>query len=149
MSPVEPIPHAASVGTNGLNAWTIVLSGELSMVSVADEFEPEPDEPPEVLDEHAAAPAASRTAAEVTVTSFLGPSNLLIICFPVLEKGRSPRCLRGRLTRHVPPPCGSVRTPGAWVAPVTMPGAARSRCQQAAARTGVTWRSGGFSARHL
>jgi hypothetical protein len=88
MSPVAPMPHAAWVGTNGLNAWTIVLSGELSMTSVC--ADPDPDEPGEVLDEHAAAPAASRAAAEVTATSFLGPSNLLIICFPVVEKDGSP-----------------------------------------------------------
>jgi len=74
---------------NGLNAWVIVLSGELSMTSVLEE--PEPDElVEELLDEHAPAPAASRAAA-VTATSFLGPINLeIIFAIPVVERSRPP-----------------------------------------------------------
>jgi hypothetical protein len=40
-----------------------------------------------LLDEHAAAPAAT-TAAAVTVTNFLGPSNLLIIFVSCRRNGR-------------------------------------------------------------
>jgi hypothetical protein len=61
------------------------------MVSVLDEPEFEPVDPVvEVLDEHAAAPAASRATA-VTATSFLGPINLeIILIFPVVERWRPP-----------------------------------------------------------
>ena len=34
MSPVAPMPYGAPVGTNGLNAWVMVVSGELSMTRV-------------------------------------------------------------------------------------------------------------------
>jgi hypothetical protein len=45
----------------------------------------------EVLDPHAAAPAARRAAAALTATSFLGPVNLeIILVFPVLERWRPP-----------------------------------------------------------
>jgi hypothetical protein len=67
------MPQMASVGMNGLNAWVMVLSGELSMVRVAEEEgeeELEPDAPVELLDPHAPAPAARRAAA-VTAASFL------------------------------------------------------------------------------
>ncbi len=67
------MPQMAWVGMNGLNAWVIVLSGELSMVRVAEEEEGEefePDAPVELLDPHAPAPAARRAAA-VTAASFL------------------------------------------------------------------------------
>src|SRR5216683_3282870 len=83
MSPSAPMPKMAWVGMNGLNAWVIVLSGELSMVRVAEEEEFELDAPVELLDEHAPAPAARRAAA-VTAASFLWPRNLEIIFgFPV------------------------------------------------------------------
>ena len=67
MSPVAPMPHGAPVGTNGLKAWVMVDSGELSMTRVLPvvaapvvELElPELDP----LDEHAASPAASKPAA--------------------------------------------------------------------------------------
>src|SRR5215468_5725686 len=135
MSPVAPMPHAAWVGTNGLNAWVIVLSGELSIVSVGEELEL--DELGEVLDEHAATPAA-RTATALTATSVLGPRNLLIISVPVVAKVGYPRDVcAGELRPHVPPPCGSAITPGA----------ATSRCQHAAARTSETRRRAGSSAR--
>jgi hypothetical protein len=80
----------AWVGTKGLNAWVIVLSGELSMTSVLDE--PEPFDPVvEALDPHAAAPAARRAAAALTATSFLGPVNLeIILVIPVVERWRPP-----------------------------------------------------------
>src|SRR6266571_3170349 len=68
MSPSAPMPKMAWVATKGLNAWVIVLSGELSMVRVL--AEPEPDDPAELLDEHAPAPAA-RSAAAVTAARFL------------------------------------------------------------------------------
>jgi hypothetical protein len=59
-------------------------------VPEAEEFEFEVDEPVELLDPHAAAPAARRAAA-VTATSFLWPRNLEIIFdFPVRRKGRGP-----------------------------------------------------------
>ena len=75
------------MATNGLNDWVIVLSGELSMTSVCDVV-PEPDESSSgLLDEHAAAPAARATAA-VTVTSFLGPSILVMIIFVFLSSKR-------------------------------------------------------------
>ena len=76
-----------------MNAWVIVLSGELSIVSVGEEFD-ELDELGEVLDEHAATPAA-RTATAPTATSGLGPRNLLIISNPVVVKvGYPPGRLR-------------------------------------------------------
>src|SRR5690242_6931692 len=81
MSPVAPMPQGAPVGTNGLNVWVMVDSGELSMTSVlpvvaAPVFV---FVPPELvlLDEHAASPAASRPAAP-TAKSRLGLFNLLI-----------------------------------------------------------------------
>src|ERR1700746_376205 len=111
MSPSAPIPQIAWGATNGLNAWVIVLSGELSMVSVGEELALE--EPDEVLDEHAATPAA-RTATAVTATSFLGPRNLLIIFVSCRREGQvPPDVCAGELAPHVPPPCGSARTPGA------------------------------------
>jgi hypothetical protein len=87
------MPHAAWVATNGLNAWLIVLSGELSMTSVCDV--PELEVLVGLLDEHAAAPVVARTAAAVTVTSFLGPSNLLIIFVSCRRNGRYPPWVSG------------------------------------------------------
>src|SRR5690349_24213062 len=138
MSPSAPMPKMAWVGTNGLNAWVIVLSGELSMVRVPEaEEEFEFDEPVELLDEHAPAPAARRAAA-VTAASFLWPGNLeIIVVFLSVERSRAPRFLRQGLARHVPPPCDCAR----------MPGAVTSSRQQAAARTAETRRSGGSSVR--
>jgi hypothetical protein len=49
-------------------------------VPEAEEFEFEFDEPVELLDPHAAAPAARRAAA-VTAASFLWPRNLEIMLF--------------------------------------------------------------------
>src|SRR6516165_4501683 len=91
MSPSAPMPKMAWVGTNGLNAWVIVLSGELSMMRVpeAEEFEFEFDEPVELLDEHAPTPAA-RSAAAVTAASFLWPRNLEFILVSCRLKGRGP-----------------------------------------------------------
>jgi hypothetical protein len=84
------MPQMASVGMNGLNAWVIVLSGELSMVRVAEEEPFELEEPVELLDEHAPAPAARRAAA-VTAASFLWPRNLeFIVVFPVRRKVEGP-----------------------------------------------------------
>src|SRR6267154_1832862 len=105
MSPSAPMPKMAWVGMNGLNAWVIVLSGELSMVRVAEEEEFELDAPVELLDEHAPAPAARRAAA-VTAASFLWPRNLeIIFWFSCPSKCRGPPdfCCGG-LARHVPPP---------------------------------------------
>jgi len=62
------MPCGAAVGTNGLKSWVIVVSGELSMVSVVAPVD-EPDEL-EGLDPQAASPAASRPAA-ATATSLL------------------------------------------------------------------------------
>jgi hypothetical protein len=70
----------------------IVLSGELSMMRVPEaeeEFEFEFDEPVELLDEHAPAPAARRAAA-VTAASFLWPRNLEIILVFLSVEGRGP-----------------------------------------------------------
>src|SRR5262252_10462240 len=91
MSPSAPMPKMAWVGTNGLNAWVIVLSGELSIVRVpvAEEFEFEFDEPVELLDPHAAAPAARRAAA-ATAASVLWPRNLEFILVSCPSKGRGP-----------------------------------------------------------
>ena len=66
MSPVAPICQGAPVVTNGLKAWVMVDSGELSMTRVlpvvaAPVFVFEPELEP--LDEHAASPAASKPAA--------------------------------------------------------------------------------------
>jgi hypothetical protein len=58
------------------------------MVSVGEEFELD-EVPDEVLDEHAATPAA-RTATALTATSFLGPSNLLLISFSCRRDGGQP-----------------------------------------------------------
>jgi hypothetical protein len=80
----------AWVAMNGLNAWVIVLSGELSMTSVLaepDELD-EPDEP-ELLAPQAATPAVRRAAA-VTAASVLGPGNLGIICRFLSSNGRWP-----------------------------------------------------------
>ena len=67
MSPVAPMPQGAPVGTNGLKLWVMVDSGELSMTSclpvvAAPVFVFEAPEL-ELLDEHAASPAASKPAA--------------------------------------------------------------------------------------
>jgi hypothetical protein len=59
-------------------------------VPEAEEFEFEFDEPVELLDPHAAAPAARRAAA-VTAASFLWPRNLeIIFVFPVRRKRSRP-----------------------------------------------------------
>src|SRR5215467_11534114 len=106
MSPSAPMPKMAWVGTNGLNAWVIVLSGELSMMRVpeAEEFEFEFDEPVELLDPHAAAPAARRAAA-VTAASFLWPRNLeFILVFLSVKKVEGPRFLCRRSSSSCPTP---------------------------------------------
>src|SRR5437899_326600 len=107
MSPSAPMPQMAWVGTNGLNAWVIVLSGELSMVRVpeAEEFEFELGEPVELLDEHAPAPAARRAAA-VTAASFLWPRNLEIIflVFLSVEKVEGPPISAARPSWSCPTP---------------------------------------------
>src|SRR5690349_7880665 len=104
MSPSAPMPKMAWVGTKGLNAWVIVLSGELSMVSVLFEPEFEPVDPVvELLDEHAAAPAAS-SATAVTATSFLGPINLEIILVSLSSSGGDPLLLRWRASSSCPTP---------------------------------------------
>src|SRR5690349_21648174 len=105
MSPSAPMPKMAWVGTNGLNAWVIVLSGELSMVRVPEaEEEFEFDEPVELLDEHAPAPAARRAAA-VTAASFLWPRNLeFILVFLSVKKVEGPRFLRRRVSSSCPTP---------------------------------------------
>src|SRR5689334_5020305 len=101
------MPKMAWVGTNGLNAWVIVLSGELSMMRVPEaeeDFEFEFDEPVELLDEHAPAPAA-RSAAAVTAASFLWPRNLEIIFgFLSVKRSRAPRFLRRRVSSSCPTP---------------------------------------------
>src|SRR6516165_10034217 len=103
MSPSAPMPKMAWVGTNGLNAWVIVLSGELSMTSVLEE--PELFDPVvEVLDPQAAAPAARRAAAALTATSFLGPVNLEIILVSLSSNGRDPLFLRWRSSSSCPTP---------------------------------------------
>jgi hypothetical protein len=62
------MPQGAPVGTNGLKLWVMVDSGELSMTRVlpvavpAFVLVPVPPEL-ELLDEHAASPAASKPAA--------------------------------------------------------------------------------------
>src|SRR6266702_1967552 len=81
MSPVAPMPQGAPVGTNGLKVWVMVDSGELSMTRVfpvvaAPVLVPVLPEP-ELLDEHAASPAASKPAAP-TAKSRLWLCNLLI-----------------------------------------------------------------------
>ncbi len=74
MSPVAPIPQAALVGANGLNASVIEVSGELSITRVLpvlgvlvalpeDCVDPGAAELELGLEEHAAMPAASRPAA--------------------------------------------------------------------------------------
>src|SRR5690242_12751122 len=105
-------------------------------VPEAEEFEFEFDELVELLDPHAAAPAA-RSAAAVTAASFLWPRNLeFILVFLSVKRSRAPDFCGDGLARHVPPPCDCAR----------MPGAATSSRQQAAARTAETRRSGGSSA---
>jgi hypothetical protein len=76
------MPWGASVETNGLKAWVIVDSGELSMTRVFPvallvpvELELELELVPEL--EHAASPAASRPAAP-TAKSRLWLCDLLI-----------------------------------------------------------------------
>src|SRR5690348_5488761 len=105
MSPSAPMPKMAWVGTKGLNAWVIVLSGELSMMRVPEEEDDfEPDEPGEELDEHAPAPAA-RSAAAATAASFLWPGNLEIILVVLsVERSRAPRFLRRRPSSSCPTP---------------------------------------------
>src|SRR5580700_5946012 len=103
MSPSAPMPQMAWVAMNGLNAWVIVLSGELSMINVgvAADF----DELGELLDEpHAATPAA-RMATALTATSFLGPRNLLIIFVSCRREGQVvPRCVRRSASSSCPTP---------------------------------------------
>src|SRR5579863_565832 len=136
MSPSAPMPQMAWVAMNGLNAWVIVLSGELSMTSVLLAEPDEPDEPDEVLVPQAAIPAVRRAAA-VTAASVLGPGNLGIIFVSCRRMVEGPRFLRDGLARHVPPPCDCARRPGA----------ATSSRQQAAALVGETRCSGGSSLR--
>jgi hypothetical protein len=67
------MPYAWPVVTNGLNAWVIVVSGELSIVRVDDtDFE---ELLGLVLDEHAATPAQTMAAAAM-VTRLLRLSRL-------------------------------------------------------------------------
>jgi hypothetical protein len=62
------MPHGAPVETNGLKSSVIVVSGELSMVSVVA-VDPEPDAfGVDELDEHAPSPAASRPAAVMAMS---------------------------------------------------------------------------------
>jgi hypothetical protein len=62
------------------------------------------DEPVELLDEHAPAPAARRAAA-VTAASFLWPRNLeIIVVFLSVERSRAPRFLRRRPSSSCPTP---------------------------------------------
>ena len=77
MSPVAPMPWAAWVGANGLNAWVMVVSGELSMTRVFPVVEALVDGLELELDEHALSPAASKQAA-ATAISRMGLWNLLI-----------------------------------------------------------------------
>src|SRR6185437_4652548 len=98
------MPKMACVGTNGLNAWVIVLSGELSMMRVPEADDFEPDELVEELDPHAAAPAA-RMATAVTAASFLWPRNLeIILVFLSVKRSRAPRFLRRRPNSSCPTP---------------------------------------------
>jgi hypothetical protein len=98
------MPKMAWVGTNGLNAWVIVLSGELSMMRVPEAEEFEFDDPVELLDEHAPTPAARRAAA-VTAASFLWPRNLeFILVFLSVKKVEGPRFLRRRSSSSCPTP---------------------------------------------
>ena len=77
MSPVAPMPHVALVGANGLKAWVIEVSGELSitrvgplalllpvavLLAVAEVVDPGV-ELVLGLEEHAATPAAVKTTA--------------------------------------------------------------------------------------
>src|SRR3954454_25070570 len=83
MSPVAPMPQGAPVGTNGLKLWVMVDSGELSMTRVFPVVVAEPVFEPvapelELLDEHAASPAASKPAAP-TARSRLWLCILLIV----------------------------------------------------------------------
>ena len=75
--------------TNGLNAWVIVLSGELSMVRVADELVFEDPPPPEpLLPEPQAASPSARMPAAAAITNRLCSANLLMcFVFPVVMDG--------------------------------------------------------------
>ncbi len=101
------MPCGAAVDTNGLKSSVMVVSGELSMVSVFIALavgEPLPPLDGDPDDEHAPRAAASRPTAP-TAMSFLGLRWLtLIFTFPV----QMPNIPRGvgfsDLTRNVPTP---------------------------------------------
>src|SRR5579859_397823 len=92
MSPVAPMPQAAWVGTNGLNACVIVLSGELSITRVCDPLEFA--EFAAGLDEHAPSPAA-RTPTAATVNRVEWLCGLLIISSSCPCKANRPTMSRG------------------------------------------------------
>src|SRR5947209_20391227 len=118
MSPVAPMPQGAPVGTNGLKLWVMVDSGELSMTRVFPVVVAEPVFEPvlpelELLDEHAASPAASKPAAP-TARSRLWLCILLIslvfLSFSLIGGGWVVRWLHLRAARR---PAPGRRRPGA------------------------------------
>src|SRR5947209_19383856 len=117
MSPVAPMPQGAPVGTNGLKLCVMVDSGELSMtrvLPVAAALVLEPALPElELLDEHAASPAASKPAAP-TAKSRLWLCILLIslvfLSFSLIGGGWVVRWLHLRAARR---PAPGRRRPGA------------------------------------
>jgi hypothetical protein len=78
------------VAMNGLKAWVIVVSGELSIVTSAEEpelLEVLDEPPPDPEDPQAASPSA-RTPAAATVSNRFWSANLLMeSVFPVVMDG--------------------------------------------------------------
>src|ERR1700727_559336 len=98
----------AAVDTNGLKSSVMVVSGELSIVSVFDALdladEPPLPEPGALVDEHAPSAAASRPTAAAAM-SFLEPRWFaLIVTFPVQMPNIPPGVGCSDLARNVPTP---------------------------------------------
>jgi hypothetical protein len=74
------MPYADWVVSYGLNAWVIVVSGELSIVKVAVDDDEDEDLPPPGLglDPQAASPPQMRAAAAMPVTVVCLSSFLMV-----------------------------------------------------------------------
>src|ERR1700734_2147204 len=112
MRPVAPLPQGAWVGTTWLNAWWVVVSGQLPMTRVLPVVAAPPVEPVLALvlelelDEQAASPAVARPAA-ASAMSLLRLCNLLIS--PVLFSGFMGCGLCGRRVTSSPRPGNEFR----------------------------------------
>src|SRR6266567_4102682 len=132
------MPYAAWVGTNGLKAWVMVVSGELSMTSLVA-LVVEPGVLPLGLDEHAASPAQTTVTTD-RPTRPRRPSRVLMLPPAFLVDQRS----------DVSSAKPVLLIPHTSLSPAvtTAAAAAASRCQHEAARSAETGWGAGSSARH-